>query len=174
MQVRRCGEIGRRAGLKILWSKIRVGSSPTTGTNEQKQPREGLFFICARIRRRRRRDVRANEREQVRSMAAFASARRGNALRASHRTTPPSQAYRCALARRGNALRRSAAFCSCPWGERVPCGTRPTGLPLPLKHIVVLIPVGGTRSARPTGSPHPAPCLHERGHKKKDSITPSA
>ena len=36
--LRRCGETGRRAGLKILWSKIRVGSSPTTGTNEQIRP----------------------------------------------------------------------------------------------------------------------------------------
>ena len=51
--LRRCGETGRRAGLKILWSKIRVGSSPTTGTNEQKQPRKGLFFICAHCRRHR-------------------------------------------------------------------------------------------------------------------------
>lgn len=34
---------GRRTGLKILRWRHRVGSSPTTGTNEQEQP-ERLFF----------------------------------------------------------------------------------------------------------------------------------
>ena len=43
--MRRCGETGRRAGLKILWSKIRVGSSPTTGTNEQRSA--GVFPMHA-------------------------------------------------------------------------------------------------------------------------------
>ena len=45
--LRRCGEIGRRAGLKILWSKIRVGSSPTTGTNEKEQPQAAVLCISS-------------------------------------------------------------------------------------------------------------------------------
>ncbi len=32
LHICRCGGIGRRAGLKIRWGQLRVGSTPTTGT----------------------------------------------------------------------------------------------------------------------------------------------
>ena len=42
---RRYGEIGRHKGLKIPRSKIRTGSSPVAGTNEQEHPVGVLLFI---------------------------------------------------------------------------------------------------------------------------------
>ena len=41
---RRCGGIGRRAGLKIRWSKIRIGSTPIIGTNQNARSSSGRFF----------------------------------------------------------------------------------------------------------------------------------
>ena len=35
-QMRRCGEIGRRMGLKIPGGNTRIGSSPITGTNAKR------------------------------------------------------------------------------------------------------------------------------------------
>ena len=37
----RCDGIGRRDGLKIRWWQHRVGSSPTTGTRNDKPPATG-------------------------------------------------------------------------------------------------------------------------------------
>ena len=41
--------------------------------------------------------------------------------------------------------------------------------------LLLRVPNGGARSACSTvQAPRPAPCLHERGHKKKDQTAPSA
>ena len=113
--MRRCGEIGRRAGLKILWSKIRVGSSPTTGTNEKKRltPKECGRFSYARRRACTSADIRKKTALRHRRKALLRVPVGGTRpLRdASHRTTPLPRVNRYAHTRRGNDCARPESGC---------------------------------------------------------------
>ena len=145
--------------------------------------------------RRRRRRVSTNEKETVRSTAAFASAERGRTPRVLHRRDPRPISRRIKRRRvstnEKETVRSTAAFASAHRGRtlrvlhwaniptpRRACTSAGIRKKIEQRHrrkAFLRVPIGGARPACSTvQAPRHAPCLHERRHKKKDRAAPSA